>query len=115
MGDHNYLVDKQNKTFYQLGRGVWTKLQDCFDYFQDEKLLWSNIFSIVYMSDEPDDVVYEITTRLAQDLHNNFKYTPKNQLQIINDSVDDIYIFDDLYILKRKGYRFVGSRYRDQK
>ena len=106
MGIEWYIADKSNKTFYCLGRGNWFCLKDDFEALIDKEYLAHYILSEVYNPDNIDDELSDyVNSRISFDLHTHFGSTSKEFLMIINDSTDD------LYIIRCKGYRCVGTRY----
>lgn len=113
MGVEYYAINKQNKTFYDLGKGGWYGLTD-MEAFQDEEYLCHEILIECFNVDEEDDwrsakdkewIVNHVKTRVGPDLFHMMKDTPPDKIKIVNDCGDDI------TICRSKGYRGVGTRY----
>lgn len=109
MGMDWYLVDKHNKTFYELGRGNWYIIKDDFEALSDKEYLEHFLLTDVCGSDDRDDEWNKyVSQRVVDDLFTNFGSTPKDSLKIINDSTDD------LWIIRCKGYTCIGTRFEDK-
>lgn len=115
MGTEYYLVDKKNKTFYDLGKGNWYILAQDLDYIQDKDLLELFLLEDVYnvydcdwrTKEDNDQLIEYIKTRIVPDIYNAFGNTPKEYLTVVPDSVDDI------TICKAKKYKCIGTRHND--
>lgn len=111
MGTEYYIVDKQNKTYYQLGKGGWYGLHDCLFAVADPEILSIYILdeayhNVIYSRQEWCEIREYIKSDLAPELFKLFGTTPHQYLKIINDCSDD------LTILKVKKYKCIGTRYR---
>lgn len=110
MGMYSYLINKENKTYYELGKGSWLDDfgQDGIDLLQDQELLEEFLFDNWLAGvDEPEIWKRECANSLAKELHTFAKCNDPNNLSIINDSGDD------LILIKSLKYKCIGSRYKD--
>lgn len=105
-----YAVNIQNKTFYALKKGNWYKLTD-LEAFQDVEYLAHEILTKVFriddqywMNKDRENIVEEITNKLAPDLYKMMKNTNIDKIKIINDATDD------LVCCKAKKYKCIGTR-----
>ena len=106
MGVEYYVVDKKNKTFYELGKGSWFLLREK-GVFSDPDFLHHFLVSHVCKEWVAEKDTLEYVRWLAYDLHGHFGSTPSDQLVIINDCGDE------LFYIKCMGYRCVGTRFGD--
>lgn len=111
MGTEWCMVDRASKTFYELGKGSWSKLSD-FEALQDVEYLAHEILHNVHLVDEKDMRDEQkrkdwesYVLRIAADLHEAFKNTNPKDLRIIPDDTDDM---GAVYARK---YTCVGTRY----
>lgn len=107
MGTEYYFINKENKTFYNLGKGGWYILSDelsavTYDEYLEE-LLYGDIFRFSESNEEPEN--RKFCKELANDLIKFVNGADPKNLIIISDE------FDDSVIFKGLGYRCVGSRY----
>lgn len=111
MGMDYYLVDMGSKTFYELGRGDWFALNDNTDALADEEYLVMILLEECCRAkkethpEEWGDWKKSIEERIAPDLHKAFGNSLPEELFIINDSTDD------LYLIRCRGYKCIGSRF----
>ena len=119
MGVEYYIVNRKNKTAYDLGKGGWYALNDDKECFQDLEYLinyiatecYKSVFDkdIYHYSDEQKaDIKNYITNRLAPDLFEFCKDTDPKDIFIFSDCEDTITICRSL------GYKFVGHRYDEK-
>ncbi len=115
MGIEYYLINKKDKTFYDLGKGGWYELNNDTEAFQDLDYLINEILTECYYIDDGDmDVKYldeitdHVTNRVAPDLYEMCKDTDPSDIWIVNDCGDEI------TIARTKGYRCIGTRYYDK-
>lgn len=108
MGVEYWVVDKSNKTFYDLGKGPWGwgwddiswALSDA-DIFKEALCkLWEEFEAAPLLADQ-----YNYACWLAEDLHKHFGKIPEADVVLIRDGGGDM--FDAM----SNGYRGVGSRY----
>ncbi len=119
MGIEYTVINKNNKTMYDLGKGGWSALSLDKEAFQDLEYLsnyimyecYCHVFDddiMHYTEEEKNSVKNYITTRIAPDL---FEFT-KDALP------DDIEIFgdggDELSICRSLGYIFTGTRFEEK-
>lgn len=114
MGVEYYVIDKANKTYYDLGKGGRYELIYEMDVFSDLEMLTLFIIEDVwnldlYPPEEKQDMINYTTNRVAPDLFEAFGKTKKEDLCIVNDCGDDI------TICKVKKYRCIGTRYYSDK
>lgn len=115
MGVEYYVIDKANKTFYELGKGGWYELHYDMNVFSDLEMLTLFILEDVYEGGQWYklevwlDMEDYITNRVAPDLFEAFGKTKKEDLVIVNDCGDD------KVICKVKKYKCIGSRYYGNK
>jgi len=116
MGVEYYLVDKKNKIFYDLGKGGLSELRYDFEALQDLEYLENYILEDCFQvsgenklnylkEDDIKETIEYVKNRLAPDLFNHFGQSDSKDLSIINDCTDD------LWILKCKKYKCIGTRY----
>lgn len=103
MGVAYYIVDKNKKQFYELGKGCWFDFD--FVYLSDPELLSMELKKVFRLMDDDVEMLKYITQRLTPDLYKNFKDANVYDLKLINDCTDD------LFIIRSKGYRCTGTRY----
>lgn len=111
MGIDYYLVDRANKTFYELGRGHWNNLQDHRHIISDpkrlEKILIREVFRSYYV-DIDREFKERVRNRIVTDLVECFGGSSWADLQVINDCTDD------LWIIRHKGYKCIGTLYEER-
>lgn len=109
MGVEYYVVDKDKRTFYDLGKGGWYALNDDKEAFQDQEYLALYLLTECCGLDSDDKEwawwKQYIETRVAPDLFAAFGDSKKDSLFVFNDCGDDI------TICRAKGYRCIGTRY----
>lgn len=113
-----YIINRKNKTAYELGKGGWWyDLNYDKEYFKDLDLInylitecWYGLDpeSNYYNEDEKQDIKKYIADKIAPDLFEFCKDTDPKNIFIFNDCGDDI------TICRALGYRFVGSRYIEE-
>ncbi len=110
-----YLINKRDKTFYDLGAGGWYSLDD-HEAFSDLEYLTHEILYECFYIDEPDyrteeekdKVIDHITDRVAPDLHKMCNGCGPDEVWVIPDNTDD------LVFARTKEYRCIGTRYYDK-
>ena len=116
MGIEYWLIDKSNKTFYDLGKGGWLEFNYDKECFQDLEYLTAYILEDVwnlderiqngtYSTDEGIELKDYIKNQLAPDLYNLFSQSKPEDLVVVNDCGDDF------VICKAKKYKCVGTRF----
>ena len=116
MGVEYYIINRKNKTAYDLGKGNWYALNHDKQCFQDLDYLINYIITECYgrvlekensncSEEENIELKSYIVNRIALDLFDFCKETDPKDIFIFNDSGDDITICRSL------GYKFVGHRY----
>lgn len=116
MGVEYWLIDKKNKTFYDLGKGGWYAFNDDLECFQDLEYLTAYILDDVwdleerhkkgsYPNDQYLDIKNYIINQLAPDLFNLYCKSKPEDLEVVNDCGDD------WVICKVKKYKCVGTRF----
>lgn len=119
MGVEYYIVNRKNKTAYDLGKGGWYSLNNDKESFQDLEYLinyiitecYNSVFdkdSSWYSNQEKKELKDYIINRIAPDLFEFCKDTSPKDIFIFNDSGDNITICRSL------GYKFVGHRYNEK-
>lgn len=119
MGVEYYIINRKNKTAYDLGKGGWYALNDDKQCFQDLEYLenyivndcYDSVFnkhSSWYSDEERVELKEYITNRIAPDLFEFCKDTDPKDIFIFNDSGDDI------TICRALGYRFIGHKYHEK-
>lgn len=110
MGTGYYIINKEDKTFYDLGKGGWYVFIDEMDAVTDLEYLGLFIFEDVFGHDDPEDVDFKAyCDEIAAEIFEMAKCNNIKNLVVVNDCGDDTIIFRSLK------YRCVGSRYRDPK
>jgi hypothetical protein len=111
MGVEYYVVDREKKIFYDLGKGGWYRLNDDKEAFQDQEYLANYILTECFFNldhyppEERERLKEWIETTLAPELFSFFGDSKKENIFVFNDSGDDI------TICKAKRYRCVGTRH----
>ena len=120
MGVEYVLVDKGRKVYYYLGKGGWFHLDDMEAFHDKEYLAHEVKHECYYWDDETywssklpnhlakKEVEKYLDEKVIPELYECFKESRPEQLEIINDCTDD------LYYMKCKGYRCIGTRYTDE-
>lgn len=107
MGIDYFLVDKQNKTFFELGRGNWYNLGYDLDCISDpgklQECLLEEVFS--YYGDVKGEFHFHVAEYLVNEIYECFGNTPTHELFIISDCSDSY------RNIRREGYRCIGTRY----
>lgn len=114
MGTEYYIVNKKDKTFYNLGKGGWYELNYDKEAFQDLEYLALFIFEDCYdlnvgfySQEEIEKIRKYVQERVAPDLFIMMKDCSPADIEVFNDCGDDS------VIIRSKGYRCIGSRYFD--
>ena len=113
MSHYYYVVDKNAKTFYCLGKGSWYIMNQDKEIFQDQEYLSLFIIEDVYGIENDGDDEFSnnqkqyIKERIVPDLFKAFNKSNPKDLVIISDA------YDDLTIMKSKRYVCVGTRYNE--
>ncbi len=106
MGVDYFLIDKKNKTFFELGRGNWYNLGYDLDCINDlgklQECLLDEVFS--YYGDVRGEFHFHVSEYLVNELHSCFGNTPTHDLFVISDCSDSW-----RYIIQE--YRCIGTRY----
>jgi len=107
MGIDYFLIDKKNKTFFELGRGNWYNLQYDIGCIRDpgklQECLLDEVFS--YYGELSGEFHFHISEVLVDELHSLFGETPAYLLNVISDCSD---AYGEM---RREGYRCIGTRY----
>lgn len=103
MGLEYYLVNKENKTFYDLGKESWYVLMDEIDAVTDLEYLELFIKEDVF----DDNLSDEYCKEMAYEIYSVAKCKDIRNIIVVNDSGDDSIIFRSLK------YKCIGCRYRD--
>lgn len=107
MGIDYFLIDKQNKTFFELGRGNWYNLGYDLDCVSDpgklQECLLNEVFT--YYGDVRGEFHFHISEYLVSELHACFGNTPTHDLFVISDCSDSY------HHVRQEGYRCIGTRY----
>jgi len=113
MGVEYYLINKEEKTFYDLGKGSWFELRDELDSLTDveymEEFIYDNVFNSYDCPREDDKYWRSYCAELANELVQFAKCKNIKNIDLIND------LGDETVALRGLGYRCTGSRYRDDK
>ncbi len=97
MGIEWYLINKRDKTFYDLGKGGWYSLDDP-DAFSDLEYLTHEILHECYYIDDLDyrseeekiRIIAHVTDRVAPDLHEMCNGCGPGEVWVIPDSTDEL-------------------------
>jgi hypothetical protein len=108
MGIEYYLVNKENKTFYELGKHCDF---DTLDYIEDPEYLEEYIYADVFFCYEKEEAGQEHLSReycreIAQEIYKFAKGCNPRNIECISDCTDDT------LIVRCLGFVCVGSRYR---
>ena len=109
MGIEYYIVNKENKTFYDLGKGgCWYYLMEEGDksYLKDLELLEMYICEDIFNIDDPSKSEKEFFSVLALDLFNFAKGANLENITVCSDNNDDC------IVIKYLKYRCVGTKYK---
>jgi hypothetical protein len=110
MGTEYYFVNKENKTFYDLGKGGWYVLADELEAVTYPEYLAHIIYHDVFCFsnlEQQDPKDFEFCNNLAKELIGFVNGADPKNLIIVNDCGDDATVFKGLQ------YRCVGSRYNN--
>lgn len=106
MGIDYFLIDKRNKTFFELGRGNWHNLGYDLDCIKDpgklQECLLEEVFS--YYGEVKGEFHFHVSEYLVNELHDCFKDTPSSELFVISDCSDS-------YARILQEYKCIGTRY----
>jgi hypothetical protein len=109
MSYYSYLINKENKTYYCLGKGCFADLSyEIFDGVLNEpEFLAEFIFNDVFNGYEQDDIgdLREHCIKTANEMCEFAKGSSKDKFFVFTDCGDD------LWVVRCLGYRCVGSRY----
>jgi len=109
MGVEYYLINKENKTFYALGKGGWYCLKDDIEALTDLKYLELFIFEDVFSQDDEEDEEWmKYCKEIGAEIFEAAKCNNIKNLVIVNDCGDDT------TILRALKYKCIGSRYRSK-
>lgn len=115
MGVEYYLINKENRTFYELGKGGWYGLMSEIDSLTDAEYMEEFIYDDVFMSynrhgkeDYDEEHWRGYCKAVAQELFEFAKCKNLKNIEVINDCGDDT------VALRALGYRCTGSRYRKE-
>lgn len=107
MGIDYFLIDKKNKTFFELGRGNWYRLGYDIGCISDpgklQECLLDEVFS--YYGDVQGEFHFHISEYLVNEIHTCFGSTPIEQLAVVSDCSN---VYSDI---RKDGFRCVGTRY----
>lgn len=115
MGIEYLLVNKKNKTLYDLAKGSWYEFIDSKEYLTDLELLKEFIFDNIFHGYESPNFTdsgeskREYTNEIATEIFEFCFGADLSDLEIINDNGDETWI---LHCLK---YRCIGTRIRPNK
>ncbi len=108
MGTEYYLINKEDKTFYKLGKGSWFDLKDEIEAVTDLEYLELFIWQDVFSNDDEEDISWkQYCSKIAAEIFEVAKCNNIKNLVVVNDCGDDI------VIIRALKYRCVGSRYQD--
>lgn len=112
MGTKYYIINRQNMTAYDLGKGGWDELNYDKEALSDLEYLTQYVLDECYNLDilteqKRNEITTHVTQRVAPDLYLFCSGANLNDIFIFNDCGDDITICRSL------GYRFVGHRYHE--
>lgn len=106
MGVDYFLIDKKNKTFFELGRGNWHNLGYDLGCISDpgklQECLLEEVFS--YYGQLNGEFHFHVSEYLVNELHSCFGNTPTHDLFVISDCSDSW-----RHIIQE--YRCIGTRY----
>lgn len=110
MGICWYIINKEAKTFYELGKGCWFDLDADKEYLTDveclEEFIFDDVFSLY--DREVGDIDREYCKLVAQELYEFCKGTKLDNIIFRSDSGDDTIVFRALkYICT--GTRYTGT------
>jgi hypothetical protein len=108
MGVEYWIVDTNQKVFYDLGKGGWYDLEP--EALQDQEYLALTILDDIFTRTTHTDQEWQeftdyINNRVVPELFKAFGQTKPEHIQIVNDCGDDH------VIMKVKKYRCIGTRY----
>jgi hypothetical protein len=110
MGIEYYLINKEAKTFYELGKGGWYELTSEMDSLSDveymEEFIYDNVFNSYDYPRENDTHWRSYCAEIAKELVQFAKCKNIKNIEMINDCGDET------VALRALGYRCTGSRYR---
>jgi hypothetical protein len=107
MGIDYFLIDKKNKTFFELGRGNWYNLGYDLGCINDpgklQECLLDEVFS--YYGDLRGEMHFLVSEYLVNELHSCFGSIPTHELFVISDCSDSY------RHIRQEGYQCIGTRY----
>jgi hypothetical protein len=99
MSLYYYLLDDENKTYYELGSGSWYLLREDLDFLSIEELLNQYLIEEIFV--EPySEVSTEYIDKISKDIFNKFGKTNPKKLRIETHDCNE-----------RGTYLNLGSRY----
>ena len=111
MGVEYYIINRANKTFFDLGKGGWWDLGEDKDYLIDPEYLEEYIFDNVFNGYEDcyrtSPCTREYCKSLAKELYKFCEGTCMENILFASDTTDDS------LVLRALRYRCVGTRYDD--
>lgn len=110
MGTEYYLINSENKTFYELGKGGWAELSDDIDAVTDAEYLADTILEeVFYRSGNASPTTEHISyaNEISKEIVEFCKCDDIKNIHLINDCTDC------LTAIKYLGYKCIGSRYRE--
>lgn len=110
MGIEYYLINRENKTFYELGKGQWYELNGNLDSLNDLEYLEEFIFEYCLSDFEDDKDNKEYKKQYCKEIAVEiFEFAQCKNLKNIILTSD---CGDELYVIRCLGYFCVGTRYR---
>lgn len=107
MGTEYYLVNNENRTFYELGKGHWFAFNENLDALTDLEYLKEFIFEYcLFNLDIPIPDGKQYCEEIAIEIFEFAKCKNIKNIVLTNDSGDE------LYVIRCLGYSCVGTRYR---
>jgi len=112
MSYYSYIINKENKTYYCLGKGCFTDLSFEIEVgaLRDPEYLAEFLFDDVFQGYElkdPDNL-REYCVKFANELCEFTKGSSKDNIFVFTDCGDD------LWAVRCLGYKCVGSRYGEE-
>ena len=111
MGTEYYLINKENNTFYDLGKGSWYEFIGQEEALTDLEYLEEFVFDDCLNGYDRDEDHIDDTRGYAKELASElFEFAKCKNIKNILLTSD---CTDDTIIIRCLGYKCVGSRYRD--
>jgi hypothetical protein len=112
MGTEYYLANKENKTFYELGKGGWCAFVHEMEALTDleylEEFIYDDVYDFYDFPPEKPEERRDYCKEIASELFEFSKCKNIKNIDFFNDCGDE------KTIIKCLGYRCVGSRYREK-